>query len=46
MFILAGPALVNFGISLYPLTQGRFEPSLAKGGIWLATFVTGGLIVS
>ncbi|KIM30538.1 hypothetical protein M408DRAFT_328103, partial [Serendipita vermifera MAFF 305830] len=41
-----GPALVNFGISLYALGRGKIEDDLLRGGIWLATFVVGGLVVS
>jgi len=40
----AGPAVLNFGSSLYSLARGEPSPWFAKGGIWLFTFVVGGLV--
>lgn len=40
----AGPALLNFGTSLYSLSRGEPDPWLVNGSVWLATFVIGGLV--
>jgi uncharacterized membrane protein YedE/YeeE len=40
---LAGPAVLNFGTSIYSLIRAQSDLLLVERSVWLATFVAGGL---